>query len=38
MLTSIVLAFTQKLGDAQHSITHKFNNTDTNKSKNAGPH
>ena len=33
MLTSTVLVFTQKLGDAQHSITHKFNNTDTTKAK-----
>ena len=28
MLTSIVLVLTQKLGEAQLSITHKFNNTD----------
>ena len=33
MLTSIVLVLTQKLGEAQHSIRHKFNNTHTNKSK-----
>ena len=32
MVTSIVLVLTQKLGEAQHSITHKFNYTDTNKS------
>ena len=38
MLTSIALVLTQKLEDAQHSITHKFNNTDTNKSKNSWPH
>ena len=38
MLTSTVLVLTEKLGEAQHSITHKFNKTDTNKSKNSGPH
>ena len=41
MITLIVLVKlgeTQKLGEAQHSITHKFNDTDTNRSKNSGPH
>ena len=41
MLTSIVLVKlweTQKLGEAQHSITHKFNDTDSYKSKNSGLH
>ena len=41
MLTSIVLVKlweTKKLGEAQHSITHKFNDTDSYKSKNSGPH
>ena len=41
MITLIVLVKlgeTQKLGEAQHSITHKLNNTDTDKNKNTGPH
>ena len=36
ILTSIVLVLTQKLGEAQHLITHKFNNADTNKAKPLG--
>ena len=38
LMLTIVLVLKQKLGGAQHSITYKFNNTHTNKSKNSGPH